>query len=195
MPGHTPDGSGWPGPFSVHPALFSTDSPREKSSWPSLALRYHLPSARGRQRAPTSPEKVTNFSQTSVAASYIPSFPSSQQAWVQDSHPNSKDEKKLGLRRCQSLPETTGLRPLCASPLEAFPLYLSFFFLFFFKFYILIYLWLCWVFVAARGLSLVAASGGYSSLRCTGFSLQWLLLVQSTGSRHVGFSSCGSRAQ
>ena len=36
------------------------------------------------------------------------------------------------------------------------------------------------------GFSLVAASGGYSSLRCAGFSLQWLLLLWSTGSRHTG---------
>ena len=56
-------------------------------------------------------------------------------------------------------------------------------------------LWLRWVFVAARGLSLVAVSGGYSSLRCTGFSLPWLLLLRSTGSRHAGFSSCGMWAQ
>ena len=49
-----------------------------------------------------------------------------------------------------------------------------------------IYFWLHWVFVAARGLSLVAASGGYSSLWCMGFSLQWLLLSWSTGSRRVG---------
>ena len=53
----------------------------------------------------------------------------------------------------------------------------------------------CWVFVAVRGLSLVAASGGYSSLQCVGFSLRWLLLLWSTGSRRVGFSSCGTRAQ
>ena len=33
-----------------------------------------------------------------------------------------------------------------------------------------IYFWLHWVFVAARGLSLVAASGHYSLLQCTGFS-------------------------
>ena len=52
-----------------------------------------------------------------------------------------------------------------------------------------------WVFVAAPGLSLVAASKGYSSLWCVGFLLQWLLLFQSTGSRCVGFSSCGTRAQ
>ena len=37
---------------------------------------------------------------------------------------------------------------------------------------------------------LVAASGGYSLLRCMGFSLQWLLLLQSTG-----FSRCGTWAQ
>ena len=53
---------------------------------------------------------------------------------------------------------------------------------------VFIYFWLHWVFVAVRGLSLVAASGGYSSLRCTGFSLQWLLLLQSTGSVVV---ACG----
>ena len=53
----------------------------------------------------------------------------------------------------------------------------------------LFYFWLRWVFIAVRGLSLVVASGGYSSLRCAGFSLRWLLLLRSTG-----FSSCGSRA-
>ena len=45
------------------------------------------------------------------------------------------------------------------------------------------------------GLSLVAASGGYSSLQCTGFPLQWLLVFRSTGSRHTGLSSCSMRAQ
>ena len=72
---------------------------------------------------------------------------------------------------------------------------LSHFFFFIFNFiYLFIYFWLCCVFVAAHLLSLVAASGGYSSLRCTGFSLRWLLLLWSRGSRHAGFSSCGSRA-
>ena len=56
------------------------------------------------------------------------------------------------------------------------------------------FFWLLWVFVAARGLSLVAASEGYSLLRCSGFSLRWLLLLWSTGSRRTGFSSCGSWA-
>ena len=60
-------------------------------------------------------------------------------------------------------------------------------------YFIFIYFWLCWVFIAVRGLSLVAASGGYSTLQCTGFSLRWLLLLRSTGPRLAGFSSCGSR--
>ena len=42
-------------------------------------------------------------------------------------------------------------------------------FIFIFRIYLFIYFWLCWVFVAVRGLSLVAVSGGYSSL--------WLLIV------------------
>ena len=66
-------------------------------------------------------------------------------------------------------------------------------FLFFFNFFYFIF-WLRWVFVAVHRLSLVAVSGGYSSLRCVGFSLRWLLLLRSTGSRHAGFSRCGSRA-
>ena len=61
--------------------------------------------------------------------------------------------------------------------------------------FIYLFIWLCWVFVAARGLSLVAASGSYSSLCCAGSSLQWLLLLGSTGSRCAGFSSCSMRAQ
>ena len=35
-------------------------------------------------------------------------------------------------------------------------------------------------------LSLIEVSGGYSLLWRTGFSLQWLLLLQSIGSRHAG---------
>ena len=62
-----------------------------------------------------------------------------------------------------------------------------------------IYLFI-YLFLAALGLRcctraffLVAASRGYTSLGCTGFSLLWLLLLQS--SRHAGFCSCGMRAQ
>ena len=65
---------------------------------------------------------------------------------------------------------------------------------FLYKFILFIYFWPRWVFVAVCGLSLVATSGGYSSLRCAGFSLWWLLLLRSTGSRSAGFSSCGSQA-
>ena len=63
--------------------------------------------------------------------------------------------------------------------------------LFYFFFIYLFIFWLRWVFVAAGGLSLVAASGGYSPLQHADFSLWWLLLLQSVGSRHAGFSSCG----
>ena len=55
--------------------------------------------------------------------------------------------------------------------------------IFFFKF---IYLWLCWVFVSVRGLSLIVASGDHSSSRCAGLSLPRPLLSRSTGSRRAG---------
>ena len=47
--------------------------------------------------------------------------------------------------------------------------------------YLFINFWLCWVFVAACGPSLVAASGGYSLLQCA-------------TSHCSGFSCCGARA-
>ena len=52
----------------------------------------------------------------------------------------------------------------------------------------IIYLWLCWVFVSVRGLSLVAASGGHSSSPCAGLSLSRPLLLRSTGSRRTGLA-------
>ena len=53
--------------------------------------------------------------------------------------------------------------------------------------------WLCWVFVALCGLSLVAGRGGYSSLWCRGFSLWWLPCgVQAL--ECAGFSGCDARA-
>ena len=64
-----------------------------------------------------------------------------------------------------------------------------------FKKKIVIYFWLCLVFVSLCGLSLVAVNRGRTSLRCVAFSLQCLFLLQSTGSRHAGFSSSGLRAQ
>ena len=52
--------------------------------------------------------------------------------------------------------------------------------------YLFIHLWLCWVFVSVRGLSLVVASGGHSSSRCMGLSLSRPLLLRSPGSRRAG---------
>ena len=49
-----------------------------------------------------------------------------------------------------------------------------------------------WVFMAAHGLSLVAASEGCSSLQCSDFALQWLLLSGITGSRRMGLRSCST---
>ena len=59
-------------------------------------------------------------------------------------------------------------------------------FFFFFLKYLFIYLWLCWVFVSARGLSVVVASGGHSSSRCAGLSPSRPLLLWSTDSRRTG---------
>ena len=67
-----------------------------------------------------------------------------------------------------------------------------FFFKINFMLFISFYFWLYWVFVAVHRLSLVAASRGYSLFLCAGFSLRWLLLLWSMGSRCVGFSSCGT---
>ena len=72
-------------------------------------------------------------------------------------------------------------------------------FFFFFKIYLFYFIYFIFgcvgSFLLHAGFSLVAASGGYSLLQCAGFSLQWLLLLWSTGSRHVGFSRCGMQAQ
>ena len=52
-----------------------------------------------------------------------------------------------------------------------------------------------YIFIAARGLSLVTTSGGYPAVAVHGFSLWWLLLLRSVGSRPAGFVSCGTWAQ
>ena len=64
--------------------------------------------------------------------------------------------------------------------------FLSFWFCYFYLFIYLFNLWLRWVFISVRGLSLVAATGGHSSSRCAGLSLSRPLLLRSTGSRHAG---------
>ena len=59
---------------------------------------------------------------------------------------------------------------------------------------LVIYIFFIYSFLATLGLSLVVASGGYSLLWCSDFSLQWLLLLQSMGFRARGLSSCGTWA-
>ena len=66
---------------------------------------------------------------------------------------------------------------------------------FFLNIYLVVYLWLHWVLVSARGPSPAAASGSHSLLWCAGPSLRWPLPLWSTGSRLAGFSSCGTWAQ
>ena len=52
--------------------------------------------------------------------------------------------------------------------------------------FIYLFIWLCWVFVSVRELSLVVASGGHCSSLCVGLSLSQPLLLRSTGSRRAG---------
>ena len=55
----------------------------------------------------------------------------------------------------------------------------------------ILYVWLCWVFVAGRAFSSCSKQGLLSS--CMGFSFQWLLLWR-MGSRHAGLRSCDTQA-
>ena len=64
--------------------------------------------------------------------------------------------------------------------------------LFFKDLFINFIFWLWWLFLPVCGPSLDVGSKGYPLLQCAGFSLQWLLWLQSTGSRHEGFSSCST---
>ena len=66
---------------------------------------------------------------------------------------------------------------------------------FVFNIFIYFYFWLHWVFVAARGLFSSCGKQGLLFLAVRGLLIGWLLLLQSTGSRRAGFSSCGTRAQ
>ena len=62
------------------------------------------------------------------------------------------------------------------------------------SFYLCMYVWLCWVFVSVRGLSLAAASGGHSSSRCAGLPPSRPLVAEHRlQTRRL--SSCGSRAE
>ena len=68
------------------------------------------------------------------------------------------------------------------------------------SFFFLIDLFIYLFILAASGLccctwAFSSCSERDSSLRCVGFSLQWLLLLQSMGFRRAGFSSCGTQAR
>ena len=77
------------------------------------------------------------------------------------------------IRLSISVKHTTSTLIVCDKTVTVF-----FFFYFNYLFILFIYFRLHWVFVAAHGLSLVVASGGYSSLWCAGFSLRWLLIAE-----------------
>ena len=70
---------------------------------------------------------------------------------------------------------------------------LMFVFCFFLNLFI-IYFWLCWVFVSVRGLSLVVASGGHSSIALRGPLTIAASLVVEHRLQTCRLSSCGSRA-
>ena len=62
-------------------------------------------------------------------------------------------------------------------------------------FFKVINFWLCWVSLHCCTLAFSSCSKrGYSLPWSTGFSLQWLLLFRSTGSRHTGLSNCAAWA-
>ena len=62
--------------------------------------------------------------------------------------------------------------------------------------YLFIYYFrLHWVFVAVRGLFSSCGERGLLFIAVRGFLIRWLLLLHSTGSRRVGFSSCGIQTQ
>ena len=107
--------------------------------------------------------------------------------WVESQH--------IFLGRCQILMQQL----LCVFVLFCFFVQDKFprgdlLFFFFLKNFTLFIFWLCWVFVSVWGLSLVAASGGYSSSRRAGLSLsQPLAAEHRLQTRRL--SSRGSRAQ
>lgn len=63
--------------------------------------------------------------------------------------------------------------------------------IFFFKCYLFIYCWLCWVFVAAYGFSLVAESGGNSQVAVCGPLIAMASLIPEHGLKDMQASVVG----
>ena len=59
-------------------------------------------------------------------------------------------------------------------------------FFYFLKIILFMYFWLCWVFIAVWAFLLSQQAESTLSFWCVGFSLQWLLLLQSSGSQVLG---------
>ena len=79
---------------------------------------------------------------------------------------------------------------------EFFCIFCLFYFIYFFSFFLkFIYLWLCWVFISVRGLSLAVASGGplFIAVRRPFTVVASLIAEHRLQSRRL--SNCGSRAQ
>ena len=101
----------------------------------------------------------------------------------------------LGRRNNKYLKCLNFLNPL--QPLTPFYFFKQSDFIFYFYYYFLFYFIYLFIF-GCGGSSLLHASSkrGYASSQCTGYtSSRSLLLLWSTGSRHAGFSSCGTWAQ
>ena len=96
-----------------------------------------------------------------------------------------KEGRKEGRKKLSTLPwwsPSTWMSPVLLENFTSNYLLSCFFCLF------LIYFWLCWVFVAVCGLSLVVARGGFS---CCGAQA---LGMRSSVVEALGLSSCNSRA-
>ena len=76
----------------------------------------------------------------------------------------------------------------------SFHVFVSHLYVFFGEMSVYLFIWLCWIFLAVWGLSLFVLHGSYSPAVVCGFLISVASLLQSMGSRHVGFSSCSSRA-
>ena len=75
--------------------------------------------------------------------------------------------------------------PRCPPTRPLLPFFLKFILFIYLSIYLFIYLWLCWVFIAVvglhHGLSLVAASGGYSFVVVRGLLIAVASLVAEHG--------------